>query len=64
MVLACDNCGFPIRGVPARLGERVYCCADCAAGGPCNCNYTLLRQQTPRVQWLARRAKFRFKRSQ
>lgn len=52
MVLRCDNCDFPILGFPARVGERVYCCLDCARGGPCNCNYTVLRQQTAQIHWL------------
>lgn len=49
----CDNCGFPIRGLPARIGARVYCCLDCAEGGPCNCKYTDLPQVTE-LQWPAR----------
>ncbi|HNS51074.1 MAG TPA: hypothetical protein PKO09_07815 [Anaerolineae bacterium] len=38
-VIACDNCGIVIRWQPTKIGDRIYCCAGCAEGGPCQCDY-------------------------
>jgi hypothetical protein len=37
--ITCDNCGIVIRWQPTRNGGRIYCCAGCAQGGPCQCDY-------------------------
>ncbi len=42
--LVCENCGIVIRWQPTIVGERVYCCAGCAQGGPCECDYENLPQ--------------------
>ncbi len=39
----CANCDIEILW-PAIVVQNVpYCCTGCAAGGPCNCDYSLYR---------------------
>lgn len=35
----CASCEGEIAGRPIRVSELEYCCAGCAEGGPCVCNY-------------------------
>jgi len=35
----CANCGIVIRWQPTTVHGRAYCCAGCALGGPCECDY-------------------------
>ena len=37
----CANCEIEFFWPPTRVQDRVYCCTGCAAGGPCNCDYSL-----------------------
>jgi hypothetical protein len=37
--LKCANCGIIIRWQPTIVDTQVYCCAGCAQGGPCQCDY-------------------------
>ncbi len=42
MYPSCATCGITIYWEPTVVGQAVYCCSGCAAGGPCNCDYGLL----------------------
>jgi hypothetical protein len=33
----CDRCGMEYKWAGVTVGDRVYCCAGCAAGGLCTC---------------------------
>lgn len=33
----CDACGMEYDWPGITVGDRVYCCAACAAGQPCTC---------------------------
>ncbi len=33
----CVRCGAEIDCAPVAIDGRLYCCADCAAGRPCEC---------------------------
>lgn len=37
----CDGCGVEISWGPVVVGDRKYCCQDCAAGWPCDCGTRL-----------------------
>jgi hypothetical protein len=34
----CDNCGMEYEWAGVTVGNLVYCCTGCAAGGPCTCS--------------------------
>ncbi|MBA2285310.1 MAG: hypothetical protein H0W02_07510 [Ktedonobacteraceae bacterium] len=36
----CANCDIEILWPPVVVQGRSYCCAGCAAGGPCTCDYS------------------------
>jgi hypothetical protein len=36
---ACVSCRAGIVGLPVFHVGLAFCCAGCAAGGPCNCSY-------------------------
>jgi hypothetical protein len=36
----CDCCGMEYTWAGVAFGDRVYCCAGCASGGPCTCART------------------------
>jgi hypothetical protein len=36
----CANCDIEILWTPVYRQGVVYCCAGCAAGGPCSCDYS------------------------
>jgi hypothetical protein len=40
----CANCGISIRWQPTIVDGKSYCCAGCAQGGPCECDYGNLPQ--------------------
>jgi hypothetical protein len=42
----CANCDIEILWTPVGVGEKTYCCRGCAAGGPCNCDYSQYRSIT------------------
>jgi hypothetical protein len=42
----CANCDIEIFWPPTVVQDKVYCCTGCAAGGPCNCDYSLYRSVT------------------
>lgn len=42
----CANCEIEFFWPPTVVQEQVYCCTGCAAGGPCNCDYSLYRSVT------------------
>ncbi|MGQ9494207.1 MAG: hypothetical protein ACUVR2_10670 [Anaerolineae bacterium] len=42
----CANCGIEITWQPTIVDGRTYCCAGCALGGPCTCDYSNL----PRIE--------------
>jgi hypothetical protein len=58
MIPKCANCGIPIRWLPTRVDDAVYCCVGCAAGGPCECDYARLPQPDQAAP-LVRRARHR-----
>lgn len=33
----CDRCGMEYDWAGVTVGDRIYCCAGCASGGPCTC---------------------------
>lgn len=37
--LRCANCGIVIHWQPTIVDGKTYCCAGCAHGGPCECDY-------------------------
>ena len=39
----CANCDIEFFWLPTVEQEKIYCCTGCAAGGPCNCDYSLYR---------------------
>ena len=45
-VYRCANCDIEFFWSPTVVQGRVYCCTGCAAGGPCNCDYSLYRSVT------------------
>lgn len=42
-MLRCANCDIEILWTPTIARETAYCCTGCAAGGPCNCDYSQYR---------------------
>ncbi len=42
-VVRCANCDIEILWTPTIVQGKVFCCTGCAAGGPCNCDYSLYR---------------------
>ncbi|HEY7414447.1 MAG TPA: hypothetical protein VH593_04590 [Ktedonobacteraceae bacterium] len=38
--LHCASCDIEILWPPVIAQGRTYCCAGCAAGGPCSCDYS------------------------
>ncbi len=45
-VYRCANCEIDFFWSPTVVQGKVYCCTGCAAGGPCNCDYSLYRSVT------------------
>ncbi len=41
-MLHCANCDIDILWTPTIVQGKAYCCTGCAAGGPCNCDYSQL----------------------
>jgi hypothetical protein len=41
--LHCANCDIDILWPPTIVQGKAYCCTGCAAGGPCNCDYSQYR---------------------
>lgn len=39
----CANCDIEILWSPVVVQGITYCCTGCAAGGPCNCDYSQYR---------------------
>ena len=39
----CANCDIEILWPPVVVQGVTYCCTGCAAGGPCNCDYSQYR---------------------
>jgi hypothetical protein len=37
------NCDIEILWPPTVTQGKTYCCTGCAAGGPCNCDYSQYR---------------------
>jgi len=35
----CDSCGIHVGPECVQLEDKPFCCAGCAAGGPCICTY-------------------------
>jgi hypothetical protein len=42
----CANCDIDILWPPTVVKGKTYCCTGCAAGGPCNCDYSQYRSVT------------------
>src|SRR5258708_2804484 len=45
-VFHCVNCEIEFFWPPTIVQDKIYCCTGCAAGGPCNCDYSLYRSVT------------------
>jgi hypothetical protein len=41
--LRCANCDIDILWPPTLVQGKNFCCTGCAAGGPCNCDYSQYR---------------------
>ena len=41
--LHCANCDIEILWSPTIVQGKAFCCTGCAAGGPCNCDYSQYR---------------------
>jgi hypothetical protein len=39
----CANCDIEILWPPTVVQGKTFCCTGCAAGGPCNCDYSQYR---------------------
>ena len=39
----CANCDIEILWPRTEVQGKTFCCTGCAAGGPCNCDYSLHR---------------------
>ena len=39
----CANCEIDILWAPIIVQGKAFCCTGCAAGGPCNCDYSEYR---------------------
>lgn len=37
--VTCATCEMPVQGPVTRHDGEAFCCAGCAAGGPCVCSY-------------------------
>jgi hypothetical protein len=44
--LHCANCDIEFLWPPTVVQGKTYCCTGCAAGGPCNCDYSQYRSVT------------------
>ncbi len=44
--IRCANCDIEILWPPVVVQGKTYCCTGCAAGGPCNCDYSEYRSVT------------------
>lgn len=42
-VVRCANCDIEILWPPTIVQGKTFCCTGCAAGGPCNCDYSQYR---------------------
>ncbi len=42
-VARCANCDIEILWTPTVVQGKTFCCTGCAAGGPCDCDYSLYR---------------------
>ncbi len=42
----CANCDIEILWPATVVQGKTFCCTGCAAGGPCNCDYSLYRSVT------------------
>jgi hypothetical protein len=42
----CVSCDIEILWPPVVVQGKTYCCTGCAAGGPCNCDYSQYRSVT------------------
>jgi hypothetical protein len=38
--IRCANCDIEILWSPLLVQGKAFCCAGCAAGGPCSCDYS------------------------
>lgn len=45
-VYRCANCDIEFFWSPTVAHGKSYCCTGCAAGGPCNCDYSLYSSVT------------------
>jgi chaperonin GroES len=42
----CDNCAIEFAWHPVYADGQIFCCAGCAAGGPCSCDYDAMPAST------------------
>ncbi len=55
----CANCQIEIRWRPTILDGIAYCCAGCAEGGPCICDYAQLPELSERTSQPVRFIRFK-----
>ncbi len=48
--IRCDGCGIEISLSPVKVGERMYCCKDCADGLRCSCGARMELDQSRRAR--------------
>jgi hypothetical protein len=46
--LKCTNCQIRFLWLPVLVDGQPYCCAGCAEGGPCSCDYSRLPEMGER----------------
>ncbi len=48
----CANCAIVVSWRPTIVHGEAYCCAGCARGGPCECDYDHLPAREPVIRHL------------
>ncbi|MBI5879466.1 MAG: hypothetical protein HZB53_17595 [Chloroflexi bacterium] len=50
MTPMCANCAIIIHWQPTLVHGKSYCCAGCANGGPCECDYDQLPERVTAIR--------------
>ena len=48
-IMRCANCDIEILWSPTVVQGNTFCCAGCAAGGPCSCDYSQHEYRSTKV---------------
>ena len=55
-LVLCAGCELDVAWPPLERDGQAYCCAGCAAGGPCCCSYDDAPEQDPQSKYPNRRS--------